>query len=69
MADLGFTVWDLLAEMGITLNIPPLLDGKQLASEEIQRGRQIASLCIHVERTMGCTKNHAILKGTFPNTI
>ena len=58
MADRGFTVRDLLAEKGITLNIPPFLDGKQqLASEDIQRGRQIASLHIHVERTIGRIKN------------
>ena len=54
MADRGFTVRDLLAEKGVTLNIPPFMDGKQqLEPEEIQRGRQIASLRIHVERTIG----------------
>lgn len=69
MADRGFTVRDLSADKGIALNISPFLDGKQLAPEEIQRGRQIASLCIHVERTIGRIKNYAILKGTFPNTM
>ena len=68
MADRGFTVRDLLAEKGITLNIPPFSDGK-LTSEEIQRGCQIASLDIHVERTIGHIKNYAILKGTFPNIM
>ena len=34
----------------MTLNIPPFKEGrKQLPSEEIQRGRHIASLRIHVE--------------------
>ena len=69
MADRGFTVRDLLAEKGVALNIPPFMDGKQLAPEEIQRGRQIASLRIHVERAIGRIKNYAILKGTFPNTM
>ena len=46
------------------------MDGKQqLISEETQRGCQIASLCIHVERTIGHIKNYAILKGTFPNAM
>ena len=69
MADHGFTVRDLLAEKGITLNIPPFLDGKQLTTEEIQRECQIASLRIHVERTITRIKNYAVLKGTFPNTM
>ena len=69
MADRGFTVRDLL-EKGISLNIPPFMDGKQqLTPEEIQRGHQIASVRIHVERTIGRIKNYVILKGTFPNTV
>ena len=46
------------------------MEGKrQLDSEDIQRGRQIASLRIHVERTIGHIKNYAILKSIFPNTM
>lgn len=70
MADRGFTVRDLLAKKGVDLNIPPFMDGRQqLSVEDIQRGRQITSLRIHVERTIGHIKNYAILKGTFPITM
>lgn len=67
MADWGFTIKDQLQEIGIDLNIPPFLEGRlQLPSEEVQRGRQIASLCIHVERTIGRIKTFGILSGTLP---
>ena len=49
------------------LNIPPFLDGQQqLPADEVKRGRQIASLCIHVERAIGRIKQFAILQGNFP---
>ena len=67
MADRGFTVRDLLAEKGVGLNIPPFMQGrKQLLEADIQRGWHIASLRIHVERTIGRIKNYAILKGVLP---
>ena len=50
MADRGFTIHDMLAGKGVTLNIPPFMEGrKQISAEDIQRGRQVASLRIHVE--------------------
>ena len=50
MADRGFTIKDMLKELGINLNIPPFLDGKkQLSSGDVETGRKIASLRIHVE--------------------
>ena len=53
--------------MGINLNIPPFLEGRsQLPSEEVKKGRNIASLRIHVERAIGRIKQFSILKGTFP---
>lgn len=65
MADRGFTIKDMLAEKGVELNIPPFLEGrKQLPAEEIERGRRIAALRIHVERIIGRIKNFAILNGT-----
>ena len=54
MADRGFTVKDLLKEINVELNIPPILEGRQpLPAEEVKRGRQIASLHIHIERAIG----------------
>ena len=64
MADRGFTVRD---EVGAELNIPPFLAGrKQLAAEDVQDTRKIASVRIHVERAIGRMKHFAILKGTLP---
>ena len=69
MAD-GVTVRDMLAEKGVELNIPPFIEGrKQLPASEVQCGRNIASLHIHVERAIGRIKNYAILKGTSPITM
>ena len=66
MADRGFTIQDQLQSIDVALNIPPFLDGKQqLSANEVQQGRSIASLCIHVERAIGRLKNFTILKGVF----
>ena len=49
MADRGFTIRDILKELNIELNIPPFMQGRQqLPQVEIQEGRTIASLRIHV---------------------
>lgn len=65
MADRGFTIQDQLSAIGIGLNIPPFLEGRsQLPAQEVYRGRQIASVCIHIERVIGRIKNYAILKST-----
>ena len=57
----------MLKDIGIELNIPPFMEGRsQLPAKEVQEGRQIASVRIHVERTIGRMKNFAILEGTFP---
>ena len=67
MADRGFTIKDLLSKLGVGLNIPPFLEGRQqLPAKEVQKGRKIASLRIHVERCIGRIKNFAILMGTMP---
>jgi len=66
MADRGFTIKDQLKEVNVELNIPPFLDGRQLPADEVNCGRQIASLRIHVERTIGRIKQFAILQGNFP---
>ena len=67
MVDRGFTIKDQLKEINVELNIPPFLDGRQqLPADEVKRGRQIASLRIHVERAIGRIKQFAILQGNFP---
>ena len=67
MAYRGFTIKYMLKELEIDLNIPPFLDvQQQLPPEEIQSGRKIASLRIHVERAIGMIKVYSILKGTIP---
>lgn len=67
MADRGLTIKDMLKELNIELNIPPFLDGRQqLPPQEIETGRKIASLRIHVERAIGRMKTFSILKGTIP---
>ena len=45
MADRGFTISNQLSEIGVDLNIPPFLEGRlQLPSDEVKKGREIASL-------------------------
>ena len=67
MADRGFTIKDMLKDIGIDLNIPPFMEGRaQLPAKEVQEGRRIASVPIHVERAIGRMKNFAILQGAFP---
>ena len=70
MADRGFTIRDQLAKIGIELNIHPFMEGqRQLPAEEVQGGRNIASLRIHVERSISRLKTYSNLKGTLPNTL
>lgn len=67
MADRGFTVSNMLEEKAISLNIPPFMENRQqLSTEEVQLGRKIASLHIHVERAIGRIKNYRIIGITFP---
>ena len=65
MADRGFELDDDLPK-GVTLNIPPFLDGrKQLnLTDEIQT-RHIASVRVHVERAIERVKNYKILQTVF----
>ena len=65
MADRGFTIKDQVETIGAKVIIPPFLEGRQqLPPEEVQAGRHIASLRIHVECVIGRVKNFSILKGT-----
>ena len=67
MADRGFTIKDQLSPHGVSLNIPPFMEGRsQLSASDIKKGRKIASLRIHVERAIGRIKNFAIMRGIMP---
>ena len=70
MADRGFTIKDLLQNLGIKLNLPPFMEGRsQLPAQEVQEGRTIAHLRIHVERAIGRIKTFNILCGTLPISL
>ena len=67
MADRGFSMKDMLKELDIELNLPPFLQGQeQLPPEEVQKGRKIASLRIHVERERLAALKLSILKQIIP---
>ena len=67
MADHGFTIKDQLAVHDVSLNMPPFMEGRaQLPTDEVSRGRKIASLRVHVERAIGRIKHFGILKATLP---
>ena len=70
MADRGFTIQDVLTPLGVRLNIPPFLDGReQLAAREVVDTQQIASLRIHVERAIRRVKEYDILANVMPATL
>lgn len=62
-ANPGFTVQDSLNKIGMKLNLPPIEGHHQLPSVDLQRGHSIASLHIHVERTIGRIKLFKIVIG------
>ena len=62
MADRGFAICDQLQPLGIKYH------RKQLKAEEVQQGRSIASIRIHVECAIGRMKNFTILKDVFSST-
>ena len=64
MADRGFMIKDILKVLNIDLNLPPFMERRQqLPLLEVQEGRKISSLRIHVERAIGRIE---ICKGTIP---
>ena len=57
----------MLKELNIELNLPPFMEGRsKLPAIQVQEGRKIASLRIHVERAIRRIKNYTILKETVP---
>ena len=56
MADRGFTIKDVLKEIGIELSIPPFMEGREhLLPEDVERGdvyRLCVLMCINVKETL-----------------
>jgi hypothetical protein len=70
MADKGFTIRDLLEKKKCKLNIPPFRGASgQFTTEEVFKTQEIASLRIHVERSIGRVKNFHIINGVMPLTL
>lgn len=70
MADKGFTIRDVLDKKKCTLNIPPFRgSSSQFTTDEVFETQDIASLRIHVERSIGRVKNFHILDGVMPLTL
>ena len=67
MADRGFTIKDLLDPLGVTLKIPPFLNGRdKLTPQEEVETKRIARLRIHVERAIGRVKKFRLLEHVIP---
>ena len=65
MADCGFDIQDDLTPLGVKINMPPFLKGKQqFQSHEPVESRRIASLRMHVERAMERIKTYHIFDRT-----
>ena len=70
MADKGFDIQDLLAPLGVKLNIPPFLNsGTQFSRDNVLRTKKIARLRIHVERAIGRIKEFWIFQPTIPASM
>ncbi|XP_065665566.1 uncharacterized protein LOC136086992 [Hydra vulgaris] len=67
MADRGFLINDLLKPLGVTLNIPAFLNGRdQLSHEEVIESQTIAALRIHVERAIQRIKKNKQIRNEIP---
>ena len=70
MADRGFTVADDLSLLGVSLNIPCFLEGRdQLTAAEVKESQTIASVRIHVERAIQRIKKFRVLRNEIPLTL
>ena len=70
MADRGFTIEENLKDLGVTLNMPAFLDGRdQLETDEVIECQSIASVRIHVERFITRAKKFKLLKSEIPLTM
>ena len=70
LADRGFTIHDLLAEKGATLEISPFREGrKQFTKEETIRSKLLSRARIHVERFNERIKKYRIISGIVPLSL
>lgn len=70
MADKGFTISDLLRERKCTLNIPPFKrNNVQFTASQVFETQAIASLRIHVERSIGRIKKFHLFDGVMPLSL
>ena len=70
MANKGFLIQDLLAPLGVQLNVPPLLQSKkQMAVDNVVVTKKIAQLRVHVEKAIGQVKEFQILQGVLPSSM
>lgn len=70
IADKGFTIRDLLDQVGVKLNIPIFVENNaQFSAEQVIVNQRIASLRIHVERYINRIKNFRILDRPLPLTM
>ena len=69
MADRGFDVEDLLAPLGIKLNVPARKSGLQLTEAGVLRTQRIARVRIHVERAINRAKNFTIFDKVIPLSL
>lgn len=70
MADKGFTIRDVLLKKNCQLNIPPFRgSAPQFSTDEIFDTQEIATLRIHVKRSIGRIKRFHIFDGVMPLTL
>lgn len=70
MADRGFTIEDVARSRNVNVNIPPFVrNNQQLYVAQEQQTKDIASLRIHVERSIRHVKTFRILRTTFVNSM
>ena len=70
MADKGFTLRKILAERGVTLNIPEFLSSKrQFTISEIEHTEQVAKLRIHIERMNRRIKENHLFDTQIPLSL
>ena len=69
MADRGFNIEGDIPN-GVSLNIPPFLDGQpQLSAENAATTSKIASVRVHVKHAISRIKNYRILHHNTPLTL
>ena len=70
MADRGFTKHNELARVGVSLNIPAFLGGRDYLTEaEVKASQTIAFVHIHVERVIQRIKTYSIIRNEIPLTL